>query len=142
MGINYSIDAEARIVRLEYVGDSTVDELMATMRAIFRSPQYRPGFGFLADRRNAGAPASDDAEHILAFMVLHRDRIVGGRWALVIGSPASHDMGRIGQTISESGPMRVQVFQYIKNAERWLRESAPAHSRAPISEPPPPSVVG
>jgi hypothetical protein len=141
MGINYSIDAEARIVRLEYVGDTTVDELMATLRAIFRSPQYRPGFGFLADRRNADAPASDDAEHILAFMVHHRHRLVGGRWALVIGGPASHDMGRIGQTIAESGPMRVQVFQYIRNAERWLRETAPAHLRAPRIDPPP-SVVG
>lgn len=141
MGINYSIDAASRMVRLEFVGSTTVDELMATLRAIFRSPQYRAGFGFLADRRNGDPPASDDAEHILAFMVLHRDRLVGSRWALVIGGPASHDMGRIGQAISESGPMRVQVFQYIKNAERWLRETAPAHLRAPRLERPP-SVIG
>ena len=141
MGINYSIDTGARIVRLEYVRDTTVDELMATMRAIFRSPDYRPGFGFLADRRNADAPAVDDAEHVLAFMVLHRDRVAGGRWALVTGGPATHGLGRLGRTISDSGPMRVHVFQHIEDAERWLRETAPVHLRVPLSEPPP-SVVG
>lgn len=126
MGIDYSIDAEARIVRLDYVGETKIEDLTATLRAIFRNPDYRPGFGFLADRRNADAPTSDDAQHVIAFMVLNRDRVVGGRWALVIGSPASHGTGRMGRTISEGGPMRVQVFQHIEDAERWLRESAPA----------------
>jgi hypothetical protein len=125
VGINYSIDAGARIVRLEYVGDTTVDELMATLRAIFRSPEYRPGFGFLADRRNADATAPDEAEHVLAFMVLYRARVVGCRWALVVGSVASREMGRMGRTIDQGGPVRVQVFQHIEDAERWLRESAP-----------------
>jgi len=96
------------------------------MRAIFRSSDYRPGFGFLADRRNADADAPDDADQVLAFMVLNRARVVGCRWALVVGSAASRGMGRMGRTIDEGGSVRVQVFQHIEDAERWLRESAPA----------------
>lgn len=127
MGINYAIDAEARLVRLDYVGATTADEFAATLTAIFRSTSYRPGFGFLSDRRNVEPPTKAYIEHALSFMEAHREQVAGGRWAVVVSTPASYGMGRMGQNIAEGrrSPTPVQVFRGIDEAEAWLNATAP-----------------
>jgi hypothetical protein len=127
MGINYAIDAEARIVRLSYVREPTVDELAATMRAIFRSVDYRPGFGFLVDRRTVGPPTREFIDGLLAFMTLQRAALAGGRWAIVVTAAVRHGMGGMGPEIVEGwrGPMPIRPFVEIADAESWLRETAP-----------------
>jgi hypothetical protein len=124
MAINYSIDAEARIVRLTYVREPTVGELTATMRAIFRSLDYRPGFGFLVDRRSVNAPTQAFVEGVLAFMTLQREALAGARWAVVVSETESYGMGRIGELMNESrhGPVPVRPFLEIAEAEAWLLE--------------------
>jgi hypothetical protein len=128
VAINYSIDAEAQIVRLTYVREPTIEELWATLRAIFRAADYRPGFGFLVDRRSVAPPTREFVERVLAFMTLQREALAGGRWAVVVGEMTSYGMGRMGALMSEArhAPMPVRPFLDIAEAEAWLRESAPA----------------
>ena len=125
MGINYSIDTEERIVRLVYVRESEVDELTATMRAIFRSPSYRQGFGFLIDKSAVAAPSHDFVDRILAFLILQREKVHGCRFALVTPAPDAYGKARLAQTDSPSSPVRVAAFQRTHDAERWLWRTAP-----------------
>ena len=127
MAINYSIDAQARVVGLTYVSEPTIEELTATLRAIFRSTDYRPGFGFLVDRRTIAPPTRAFVEELLAFMTLQRAALAGGRWALVFSDAAGYDMGRIQQEVVEgrSGPVLVRPFRHVQQAEAWLRETDP-----------------
>jgi hypothetical protein len=126
MGIIYSIDAGARIVRLEFVGDISPDQWAGTLRAILRTATYEPGFGFLVDRRNASPPTVEYVEFSIGLAMLNERRLAGARWAVVTSSPASLEMARMGKTLAQGAglPTPIQVFDDVESAERWLRLSA------------------
>jgi hypothetical protein len=122
VGLVYSIDAEARLVRLDYMGEVSADEWCSVMRTVFRQPQFKPGFGFLADRRRGVTPTRLYLERIMAFIACQRAHLAGSRLALVVtDDAASYGMGRMGEIMAEQGPLRVQVFRDIDQAESWLR---------------------
>lgn len=123
MGINYSIDAEMGIVRLTHVGESPVEEYKATLTAIFRSPLYKPGFGFLVDRRTFDNPPESFVQGFVAFLNHNRTMLAGARWAVVALTPAGHDMARVGQTLAKVADdvVIVKAFSEIPEAEAWLR---------------------
>jgi len=124
MAIHYSIDPEARIVRLTHLGETPIEDYEATLTAIFRSPSYRPGFGFLVDRRRFGTPPTTFVLRLIAFMTSQREALAGARWAVVAPSPAGYGLGRMGQMLAETagGFITVRVFREIDEAERWLQE--------------------
>lgn len=127
MGITYSIDAPARIIRLELVGEVGADEWTATMREILKNPTYRPGFGVLVDRRRAAPVSAAFTKHVLGFLMLKQKQFVGACFALVLADPASFEMGRMGKTLAEEAalPIQVEVFQDVGAAERWLLLTGP-----------------
>jgi hypothetical protein len=125
VGIEYSIDTEARTVRMVYLRESDADELMATMRVILRSPTYQQGFGFLIDKRAVGAPTHDFVDRILAFLILLREQVRGSRFAVLTRVPDAYGKARMAQTHSPSAPVRVAAFQRLQDAERWLCRTAP-----------------
>ena len=51
MNITYSIDKILCIVTLNYTGNPDFDEWANTMRAVFRDPNFEPGFSVILDRR-------------------------------------------------------------------------------------------
>jgi hypothetical protein len=125
MGINYSIDAEGRIVRLSYVGEATLEEFQATMIAIFRSTLYRPGFGFLSDRRDSPPATTAYLEGGVAFIELHQEKLIGARWATVVSSPVNFGLSRMAQNLLEAKERfpTLEVFTDIHQAELWLRKT-------------------
>jgi hypothetical protein len=127
MGIGYEIDVDARIVRLNYVGETTADEFVATMTAILRSPQYRRGFGFLSDRRGANAATTPYVQGALAFARAQREHLAGVRWATVASGPVNFGLGRMAQALVEIAdfPVAFQVFRDLDQAEAWLRKTDP-----------------
>jgi hypothetical protein len=127
MGINYSIDSEARIVRLTHVGSSAIEEYEATLTAIFRSPLYRPGFGFLVDRRGFEAPPSSFVQQLVSFLQRNRGSVAGARWAVVASTPAGYGMARVGQMLAEAAEhvVIVDAFRSVAEAEAWLRGRPP-----------------
>jgi hypothetical protein len=127
MGIVYSIDADARLVRLNYVGEVGIDEFRTTMTAIFRASSYRPGFGFLSDRRDAPASTTEYLHGTVAFAAAHQKELAGSRWATVVSIPVNYGLSRMAQNLLEGQeryPM-LRVFTDISQAEAWLREPAP-----------------
>lgn len=131
MGINYEIDAEARIVRLSYIGDTTPEEYEAAMRAIFRATSYRPGFGFLSDRRDIEPPTAAYVTRTIDFDQAHQGELSGARWATVVSSTVNYGLGRMAQNLAESRELAVvpRIFTDLRAAEAWLRETDPAKAK-------------
>lgn len=126
MGINYSIDAKARIVRLAYAGEADIEELASTFRAIFRSTDYRRGFGFVVDRHSLGPPTMVLFDILAGFVTLQRGALEGSRWALVVSDPADLTANKTAGVFDGSRwPVRARRFREIDEAEAWLRETDP-----------------
>lgn len=126
MSLAFWIDVPARIVRLEYRGHVEVDDFTVTLESVFRDPRYRPGFGFLVDRRGADPPTVEYTERVLAFALLHDRELKGARWALVVSDPLAVEMGHFGERLAASAalPQAAQVFGDPESAEAWLRVTA------------------
>ena len=57
------------------------------MDTLFADPAYRPQFDIIYDRRAVQAqPDPRNANQMVAYMVAHRDRLAGCRWAMVVGA--------------------------------------------------------
>jgi hypothetical protein len=121
MSITYSVDATAGIVRLRYHSKPTIAEWEATMLAVLDDPEFRPGFGILADRRGVPAPSSDYVRSTLEFGRSH-PVLSFSRFALVVDTPAAFGMGRMGQILGDDLPGAIAVFKSYDDAEAWLRE--------------------
>jgi hypothetical protein len=122
--VQSAIDVTARIVRIAVEGDPPFDEFRDTLLATFDDTRYRPGFGFLVDRRQAAAPSAEYVRRITDFLRGHQREMAGGRVAVVIASLATYGMGRMAQTIGEDLPALLELFTDLQKAEAWLGNSS------------------
>jgi hypothetical protein len=120
MPVTYRIDPEERLVHLTMAGASSFDEWEAAMLAALADPSYRPGFGFLIDRRGADITTPDFVRRVVAFNLEHRVELGGGRRAVVVGSVSDFGMGRMYATLSEMGGVTAATFLSHEQARRWL----------------------
>jgi hypothetical protein len=121
MTITYSIDTTAGLVRLRYHENPTFSEWEATMLAVLDDPDFRPGFGILADRRGVPAPSSDYVRSTLDFSRAH-PALSYSRFAIVVDGLAAFGMGRMGQILGDDLPGPISVFNGPVEAEEWLRQ--------------------
>jgi hypothetical protein len=125
MNITYSIDKILRIVTLNYTGNPDFDEWANTMRAVFRDPNFEPGFSLILDRRLVTtAPETDYIEKIVAFAKTHSIELGKCRTAVVVTGDASYGMGRMSQALFDDTE-NTQIFTDIKEAKRWLSPQGP-----------------
>ena len=115
------------MVRVVHSSDSPIEEYEAVLAAIFRSPLFQPGFGFLIDRRRFESPPAAFVRRLIEFLNQNRRSLAGARWAVVVESPAGYGMGRMGQMLAEGSgdAVTVCVFRDIGEAESWLRDPSP-----------------
>jgi hypothetical protein len=121
MPVTYRIDADERIVHLTMTGECSYDEWERAMLAALADPSYRPGFGFLIDRRGADITTPDFIRRVVCFNLEHQVELGGGRRAVVVGSTADYGMGRMAEILSDDSPSPIRVFKDIDEALGWLR---------------------
>lgn len=121
MGLQHSIEADARLVRLTYSGLVTFDEWAATMKSVFDDPTYQPGFAFLADRRMALTPTTLYVERAVTFIHDRRSRVAGSRLAIVVSNSGSFGMMSLAQMLAKHLVKDICVFKNLREAEHWLR---------------------
>jgi hypothetical protein len=120
MPVSYEVDAPRRIVKMRYEHEADLAELVAALSAIFSHPGYQPGFGFLFDRRAVPASSSGYIRAALSWVQLHKEKVTGCRWAVVVADLANYGMSRMGQTLGEDLPVEFEVFRDMDEATRWL----------------------
>jgi hypothetical protein len=121
MGMQYSIEEDARLVRLTCSGLVTLDEWFATIKAVFADPAYKPGLRFLVDWRLGLTPDVDFVKRAAAHARQHRPEISGSRLAMVVSERATFGIMRLAKEQSAVLFKRGWVFTDLKEAEHWLR---------------------
>jgi len=120
MNITYSIDKVLRIVTLTYTGNPDFDEWVNTMGAVFKDPNFKPGFSVILDRRLVKtAPTMEYIEDITAFVNDHPIELGNNRTAIVVSEIASYGMARMSQGLMNDTE-RTQIFTDIEKAREWL----------------------
>ena len=126
MGIRSWIDAKAKIVHLEYRGEVAIDEFRTVIEAVFGDPAYRPGFGFLVDRRHTPPAQEGYVASAVEVAFQNQPMLTGARWAVVVSNPASVKAARMGIEFAHRAlvPQVVHVFEELEREEDWLRLTA------------------
>ena len=127
MAITHSIDPTRGIVTLHYESEPDFTQWQAAMEAVFADPVFRPGMGFLADRRAVlHSPDREYLRSISKYVNRQGERVRGGRWASLVTSPEHYGGAPIGQTFIEGDSIEVAVFLDADAARRWIcREPEP-----------------
>lgn len=120
MPLAYRIDHDDHLVHVTITGSAYFYEWEETMLKALADPSYRPGYGFLIDRRGAPAPGPDFIKRVVAFNDAHRGELGGGRRAVVVGGKSDFEMGRMAEAFSEGSPSPIRVFDDYDEARRWL----------------------
>lgn len=120
--IEYSIDVESGIVHLIFVADAPYEQWASTLEEVIARPDYRPGFDFLVDRRQASVVSKSDLRRMVEFIDRRVESFAGSRWAIVVSSSADFGMGRMGQVFANRHPTTIEIFRDREEGLRWLTE--------------------
>jgi hypothetical protein len=137
MAVSYAIGPTARIVRLTLVGDATLEQWTHGMRVILSSSTYKPGFGFLIDRRGAEPASAEFMAEVVSFLQNNERVLAGARWAIVVPRGPGSDATLLALELAKSSrlPIPIRTFREVAKAEAWLRETAPEQQEQARSRP-------
>lgn len=118
MEATYRIDRDLRLVVSVALGDVTDEALLDHQRRLAADEDFEPDFRQLYDFRGAtGLEATADGVRQLAE---NNPFGRGARRALVADNRAVYGMARMFQLMAEKGPDRVEVFDTVEAARKWL----------------------
>ena len=136
MPITFRIDHEARLVRVDIVGDWALDEVLSAITdatAEFKAVHYN----VLADHRQIGRIINrGELEQFTDRLSELQKHFAGARWAVVVSNAASYGMMRMFSVMAERIPLLVNVFENYDAAERWVTADDPPGSTPPTSRTP------
>ena len=121
MPTTYHIIPHERIVYLKTLGRSSFEEWRDVVLGALGDPAYRPGFGFLNDRRQQDAPpAADFAVLATEFLKEHAREMGPLRWAVVSAVEPVYETLRAYSVIAEQAGVELRAFKDINEARWWL----------------------
>jgi hypothetical protein len=122
--IDYTIHTSSRVVAITSHEDPSIEEWIAVLEAVLADPKFEPGFVFLSDRRAVTAPASTSFIEQAAAYLSERPAVFGGsRWAILVDTPGSYGMARMGQAIvNDQSSLEVRIFRDPADALMWLTD--------------------
>jgi hypothetical protein len=123
MLLTYSIDAASGIITI--TGDEpTPEQFEDHLRRLFADPRYRPGYGWLRDRRHLPAPSTEYISHTVRALS-QWPGFPGCRIALVVpeSDPAHYGMMRMVQLMGDGRALEAAIFFDVDSARAWLIET-------------------
>src|SRR5689334_6687908 len=91
----YKIDADRGLVLVTYHRPPTIEGGQQFLAQILVDPGYRPGFGFLLDRRQVRAGTTHYVQSMVRLVDQHRKRMGSPYWAILVSDSESFGMGRM-----------------------------------------------
>jgi hypothetical protein len=123
MELSYSIDAQAKLLRLHAWGEVTVDGLIGLLNQARADPDYRPDMDSLGDYREARGEWDFSEIQRLRDYILRVEVPCEVRWAAVLKPGSLAAAGHVLIVISEAlgTRIRMQMFDDPQQALRWIR---------------------
>ena len=120
---NYIIEPTRSLVRVVMLDSNTPAEIVDLCERILRDPAYRPGFGFLVDRRGlAKPPRADTIRALAAFAREYAPQLGPCRMAIVTTSATAQWWPwRTGATLlAHYARITLELFDEYQAAEDWV----------------------
>jgi hypothetical protein len=110
------------LLKMELVGETPPDDLIATFMRAINDPQCPNPVAFLLDVRQSHSLETQpvpEIRRVAEYLGPFAARI-GGRAAVVASSDVHFGLSRLGSVYSESVGVEVQVFRDLDSAVTWL----------------------
>jgi hypothetical protein len=120
--MTYTIDPEARLVRLEGVGLLTDDEMVRCISAMRGDPRLEPDMDTLSDMRDIEVGFTPEGvARIIDAMETTAGRRLSAKAAIVVSSDVAFGMGRMLEMRSdEVVDPSFRIFRDMAEAREWL----------------------
>lgn len=119
MPITWTLDREARLIRVEVRGEVTVAEMIECVTSA-ADEVGEPGYNIVSDHRQIAAPVTKpQLERLTHRLLALRPVFQDSRWATVVSSPASFGMMRMFAVFLQQVPITLEIFSETADAERW-----------------------
>lgn len=132
MGFTCSIDAEARLGRVEVHGVVDVQVFLGMMETLYRHPHWQPGYAALWDARGITKLllSPHETERIVAFMRELEPYMGEGRAAFVVPREIDYIIARLLIFRGLHSKRERRAFTSMHEAQAWLDEPASGAARA------------
>ena len=123
MALSYSIDAQAKLLRLQARGEVTVEGLIDVLNRAQADPAFRPDMDSLGDYREAHGEWDFSEIQRLRDYILRVEVPCEVRWAAVLKPGSLAAAGHVLIVISEAVGVRIKMrmFDDPQRAMRWIR---------------------
>lgn len=113
------IDSVNNIATLRQI--NTIEVFEAVLNALVTDPDFKPGMGLLADRRNLAAPTTSELKRYIELVRRYKPQLGTCPWAVVTGDMANFGMVRMGSTLGSFVGIKSEVFKTEEEALEWLK---------------------
>jgi hypothetical protein len=121
MPVEYRIDQEHSLVRLEVSDPLDLEQIAETVRRLLTEPGLRAGLSLLSDHSKLEFIATTALVRSMPPLLIQLGQRLGPfRCAVVVPRDASYGMARIAEVVTEASPAEVRAFRSLEEAETWL----------------------
>jgi hypothetical protein len=118
--MSHGFDDSGRFAFFVASPDGGYEEWESAMEAIFADSRHTPGVGLLADHRAQRSILRQGIVRRMTFLERHRERLAGGRCA-VVATPGFHfGMARMAEVLTQGSPFVFVAFDDVDAARAWL----------------------
>ena len=107
-------------------GDTTPDDVEASLLQVFTSPDWSNGKNILYDNRleNLDKLSSDDVQRISLKFTQFNDKLANSKIALVMPKDVAYGLARMWENYTETtATFKTNIFRTIDNALQWIEEN-------------------
>lgn len=130
MPVSYTIDRDARVVRVACSGVLTTEEMLGCIEQVYSNPARGPGMRALIDWEGVGTmlvtPQGMQAAATLKSVLIDDGQ---SPWVTVFIAPRddAYWVARTYEVLRTGSPEAVRVFRQRSEAEKWLAGEHEAH---------------
>jgi hypothetical protein len=121
MPIDFHIDKTHQMVRISLEGVVNVNTFLETLESVLSHPDFYPRMSTLIDLTQATHGATvDDITKIAEYVIANRERLEGGKVAIVVSRTVTYGLMRMFQAHVDTLRVGLNVFYDMDKARRWL----------------------
>jgi len=121
MPVQYSVDHEQSLVRLQVTDPLHLEQIAVTIKRLLSDSELRTGMDLLSDHSALDFTATTGLVRAISPLLVELGERLGRfRCAVVVPRDASYGMARMAEVFAEDGPAKVRAFRLIEEAEAWL----------------------
>ena len=125
MDFEISFKKETGYFIIKTSGDTTPDDVEASLEQVFISPDWSNGKNILYDNRleNLDKLSSDDVQRISLKFTQFNEKLRNSKIALVMPKDVAYGLARMWENYTETtATFRTSVFRSMDNALKWIEK--------------------